>query len=154
MRVYAERLLARREYAVLELQARLVKKWSGKWSGKWPGLEQIEERVAQLISVLQADGVLSDERFAESFIRSRRRRCHGPIKIQAELRQRQVPEAVIAGKLEQAEDDWTALAAAWLSRQCPGPLDFAGRAKYYRRLMHRGFSHQQAMGALAAHSES
>ncbi len=146
MRVYAERLLARREYAVLELQARLLK--------KWPGLERIEQQVAELITLLQADGALSDERFAESFIRSRRQRCHGPVKIQAELRQRQVPAAVIAGKLEQAEDEWVALAAAWLSRQCPGSLDFAKRAKYYRRLMHRGFSHQQAMGALARHSES
>jgi regulatory protein len=154
MRVYAERLLARREYAALELQTRLVKKWSGKWSGKWPGWEQIEKQAAELITVLQADGVLSDERFAESFIRSRRQRCHGPVKIQAELRRRQVPAAVIAGKLEQAEDDWVTLAAAWLSRQCPGPLDFASRAKYYRRLMHRGFSHQQAMGALDRHSES
>lgn len=146
MRGYAERLLARREYAVLELQARLLK--------KWPGLEQIGARVAEIISALQADGVLSDERFAESFIRSRRQRGHGPVKIQAELRQRQVPAAVIAGKLEQAQDDWVTLAGAWLARQCPGPLDFASRAKYYRRLMSRGFSHQQAMDALARHSES
>jgi len=141
IRVFAQGLLARREYAVLELQARLLK--------KWPGAAQIEQQVAELIAALQAEGALSDERFAESFIRSRRQRCHGPAKIQAELRQRQVPEGVITSKLQQMEDDWVRLAVAWLSRQTRLPMDFAARAKYYRRLTNRGFSHQQAMDALA-----
>ena len=140
IRVFAERLLARREYAVGELQARLLK--------KWPGAVQIGERVAALITALQAEGVLSDKRFVESFIRSRRQRCHGPARIQAELRQRQVPDRVISSELEQMENDWASLAADWLARQIAGPLDYTARAKYYRRLTNRGFSHQQAMDAL------
>ena len=146
MRVFAEHLLARREYAVGELHARLLQKWSG--------LAQIETQVTELLSTLQADGALSDERFAESFIRSRLMRCHGPVKIRAELRQRRVPDAVIAGKLQQLENDWAGLAAAWLSRQCKGPIDFAARAKYYRRLTNRGFSHEQAMEALSRQAQS
>lgn len=139
--VYAGRLLARREYAVRELEARLLRKWAG--------VEQIESRVAELIDTLQANCALSDTRYAESYIRSRRQRYHGPIKIRAELRQRQVPESIIEEYLQQQESDWTPLATAWLSHQHQGPLDFAARAKYYRRLMSRGFSHQQAMDALA-----
>jgi len=141
MRVFAESLLARREYAVAELQARLL--------NKWPGKEQIGERVARLIASLQADGALSDERFVESFIRSRQLRFNGPLKIQAELRQRRVPESVISATLEPDAAKWVTLAAEWLSRQFAGSMDYNARAKYYRRLTNRGFSHQQAMEALA-----
>lgn len=140
MRAFAERLLARREYAVLELQSRLLKKWHGQ--------EQIEGAVVELIATLQADGVLSDQRFAEMFIRSRLGRCQGPLKIRAELRRHQVPEAVIETSLQQVEIGWVTLAAKWLMRQYQGPMDFSARAKYYRRLTSRGFSHEQAMEAL------
>jgi len=145
MRIFAGLLLARREYAVLELQARLLKKWAGQ--------EGIAPRVAAFIATLQEEGALSDERFAASFIRSRCLRYQGPLKIQAELRQRQVPEHIIESQLQNSAEDWIPLAACWLSRQHSGPLDFAGRAKYYRRLMNRGFSHQQAMAALQGFSE-
>lgn len=146
MRVFAERLLARREYAVHELQARLARKWSRT--------ELVAKQIDELIAALQADGVLSDERFAESFIRSRCQRYQGPAKIKAQLRRRGVPETVITGKLLALEDEWTGLAATWLSRQACGPMDYANRAKYYRRLLNRGFSHQQAMDALARQPES
>jgi regulatory protein len=146
MRVFAGQLLARREYAVQELQARLLKKWSAKWSGSEP-------LVATLIATLQAEGALSDERFAASFIRSRCQRYQGPLKIQAELRQRGVPELLIESQLHDRAEQWVPLAASWLSRQHSGTLDFAGRAKYYRRLMNRGFSHQQAMAALQGFPE-
>jgi len=147
MRAFAERLLARREYAVLELRDRLLRKWRGEEQGE-------RKQVASVIAELQADGVLSDERFAESFIRSRLQRCHGPVRIHAELRQRQVPEAVIAQQLGQAEDEWVRLAAAWLARQFPPPTDYAARAKCYRRLTSRGFTHQQARDALASLEEA
>jgi len=146
MRMFAQRLLARREYGVRELHNRLLR--------KWPGGEQVEQRVSELIDELQAEGVLSDERFAESFIRSRLRRCQGPAKIQAELRRRSVPEAVIALQLERVEAGWAGLAADWLTRQVSPPLDYAAQAKYYRRLTNRGFSHQQALDALASLMDS
>ncbi|HMB59400.1 MAG TPA: regulatory protein RecX [Xanthomonadales bacterium] len=146
MMAYAGRLLGRREYAVRELESRLLR--------KWPKVEQIEQRVSELIQTLQSDGALSDERFAESFIRSRRRRYQGPVKVRAELRQRQVPDSVIEQNLMVFEDEWTTLAATWLSQQSHEPLDFHGRARYYRRLVNRGFTHQQAMDALSKHSKT
>jgi regulatory protein len=165
MRVFAGQLLARRDYAVQELQARLLKKWSGKWAGKWsekpsgkwseqsPGSKGIELLIANLIATLQAEGALSDERFTASFIRSRCQRYQGPLKIQAELRQRGVPEHLIESQLQVRAKEWVPLAASWLSRQHSGTLDFAGRARYYRRLINRGFSHVQAMAALQGFSE-
>ena len=145
MRVFAGLLLARREYAVAELQARLLKKWGG--------IEGIEPLVATFITTSQEEGALSDERFTASFVRSRCQRYQGPLKIHAELRQRRVPEHLIESQLQECAEDWVPLAASWLSRQHSGALDFAGRAKYYRRLVNRGFSHQQAMAALQGFSE-
>lgn len=145
MRIFAGLLLARREYAVRELQARLLKKWGGT--------EGIEPLVATFITTLQAEGALSDERFTASFVRSRCQRYQGPLKIQAELRQRRVPERLIESRLQDCAEDWVPLATRWLERQHSGALDFAGRAKYYRRLVSRGFSHQQAMAALQGFSE-
>ena len=143
---YAARLLARREYAVRELEARLLR--------KWPGEAGIEQRIAGLIQTLIDDGALSDQRYSEAFIRSRRQRCQGPVKIRAELRQRQVPNEIIEQQLLPLEEEWIPLAARWLAQQCRGPLDLKARARFYRRLMNRGFSHQQAMDALAQQSNS
>ncbi len=140
MRGFAGLLLARRDYAVLELQARLLKKWAGA--------EGIEPLVATFIATLQTEGALSDERFTAAFVRSRCQRHQGPLKIRAELRQRRVPEHLIESNLQDSAEEWVPLAARWLSRQHGELLDFAGRAKYYRRLVNRGFSHQQAMAAL------
>lgn len=157
MRIFAGQLLARREYAVQELQARLLKKWSEKSSGKCsdqsPGSEGIELLIATLIASLQAEGALSDERFTASFIRSRCQRYQGPLKIQAELRQRGVPEHLIESQLHDRAEEWVPMAESWLSRQHSGTLDFTDRARYYRRLINRGFSHAQAMAALQGFSD-
>jgi regulatory protein len=142
MKVYAGRLLARREYGVRELQARLLKKWSG--------FENIDERVIGLIDSLVADDVLSDERFVLMFVRSRLNRNQGPMKIRSELQQKQVPKTIVEACLQENSEAWGPSASAWLSRQVSGSLDFSMRAKYYRRLMNRGFSHQQAMDAVNA----
>jgi SOS response regulatory protein OraA/RecX len=50
--------------------------------------------------------------------------------------------------LERHAGQWTDLASSWLKRQNSGPLDFDARKKFYRRLLSRGFSHDQAMDAL------
>jgi regulatory protein len=144
--VYAGRLLARREFGVGELKSRLLRKWAGA--------DQLEARVAELIADLQADGALSDHRFAESFTRSRCGRCHGPVKIRMELRQRAVPDDIIEEALLSREEEWVGLAATWLAQHCTNPLDYAAKGKYYRRLVNRGFSHQQAMAALTLHASS
>jgi regulatory protein len=136
MRAFAYRLLGRREYSVFEL-ARRVRQ-------KWPHAEGVDDLVAALIE----ENLLSDERFTESFVRSRVRRHQGPVRIQAELRARGVSDALIALGLEPYQDRWLDLAAEWLARHHPGEVDFAARAKLYRKLVNRGFTHDQAMDAL------
>ena len=136
LRAFAYRLLGRREHSVLELTRRLRQ--------KWPQAEGVDELVAALIE----ENLLSDERFTESYVRMVIQKQQGPLKIRAGLRGRGVPDSLISRELERHADQWAGLATEWLQRQHPGPLDFEGRGKFYRRLLSRGFSHDQAMQAL------
>jgi regulatory protein len=136
MRAFAYRLLGRREYSIWELGNRIRQKWPAA------------DGVSLLLDDLTNEGLLSDERYAESFLRSRLQRFQGPLKIRAALRGKQVPDPVISLVMEAASEQWTELAADWLRRQTAGELDFEERAKYYRRLLNRGFTHDQAMDAL------
>jgi regulatory protein len=142
LRAFACRLLGQREYSVAELHRRL--------RVKWPRLEP--GPVADLLAALSAENLLSDERFTESLVRAHAQRQQGPLKIRAALREKGVADALIARELERYRDQWVEVAARWLGRQQPGPLDFDARQKYYRRLVNRGFTHDQAMDALNRHA--
>lgn len=144
IRIFALSLLARREYAVLELQSRLLRKWVRS--------EGADGLVAAVVDDLRCAGLVSDERFAASFIRSRMQRLQGPVKISNELRSRQVPEQVVSSAMLEYQDNWVRLAADWLHRHAPAGLDYPHRAKYYRRLIQRGFTHEQAVKGLAGHT--
>jgi len=136
MRAFAYRLLGRREYSTVELGQRLRQ--------KWPGARDIDT----LIDALVAENLVSDERFVEAFVRFRLQRFQGPLKIQAALRAKGVSDALIARELEARSHEWPGLAARWLERQVAGIPDFEAKKKYYRRLVSRGFTHDQAMDAL------
>jgi len=140
VRAFAYRLLGRREYSVYELGQRIHR--------KWPQL--ISAAVDDLLDALVAENLLSDERFTESYVRMVIQKQQGPLKIRAGLRARGVPDSLISRELERHAGQWAGLATEWLQRQHPGPLDFEGRGKFYRRLLSRGFSHDQAMEALDA----
>ena len=136
LRAFAYRLLGHRDYSMFELDRRIRQKWPDA------------EGVGELVQALAEENLVSDERFAESFTRSRLQRHQGPLKIRAALRAKGVPDSVIAHELDRHSDRWTELAADWLERQHPGPVDFKNKQKFYRRLQNRGFTHDQSMDAL------
>jgi len=136
MRVFAYQLLGRREYSLAELSARLKK--------KWPSANGVSAVVQQLAE----ENLVSDQRFAESFLRSRVQRLQGPLKIRAELKGRGVDDSLISQTIESPALSWRELAAEWLDRQQPGVLGLKEKQKYYRRLVNRGFTHGQAMDAV------
>jgi recombination protein RecA len=140
MRAHAYRLLGRREYSVFELAQRIRR--------KWPTLDPDDRTLGELLEALVAENLLSDERFAESFMRTRLQRFQGPLKIRSELRARGISDALTELALEMASGQWTDLAVEWLRRQHQGELTFEDRRKYYRRLVNRGFTHDQAMDAV------
>jgi regulatory protein len=140
MRAFAYRLLGRREYSVFELQNRIQQ--------KWPDVEGVDAMAEELLAALQEENLLSDERFVESFVRSRVNRHQGPLKIKAALRGKGVSDSLISMELEARSEEWTDLACEWLERQHHGPIDFDTKKKLYRRLANRGFTHAQAMDAI------
>ena len=140
MRAFAYRLLGRREYSVFELRQRLLQKWRGA--------EDIDTLADELLEALEEENLLSDERFVESFVRSRINRQQGPLKIKAALGQKGVSDSLVSKELEAHSGEWTDLAAEWLERNHTGPIDFDMKKKLYRRLANRGFTHSQAMDAI------
>ena len=135
MRAFAYRLLGRREYSTFELGQRLCR--------KWPDAPDIDV----LIDALVAENLVSDERYVKAFVRFRLQRFQGPLKIKAALRSKGVSDALIARELDARSQEWPDLAARWLERQVAGTIDFDAKKKYYRRLVSRGFTHDQAMDA-------
>jgi regulatory protein len=105
----ALRLLARREHSELELRHKL--------KGRNFAGNIVDTVIMQLVD----EGLLSDHRFAEVYIRGRFERGYGPLRIRAELRERGVSG-------DSAE-------------QFPG--DYRERARQKRFLQQRGFSSDQ-----------
>lgn len=137
----AIRLLARREHSRRELAERLAAK------GHAP------ERIAECLDDLAEQGLQSDDRFAESFLRSRILRGQGPLKIRVELERRGLDREAIHHAFEEAErageGDWFALAGEALARRFTGPGDAPReRARRERFLAQRGFDFDQVRHAL------
>ena len=89
----AVKMLGAREHSVQELKTKLNRRHD-------------ETIVDVVITSLCDSGLLSDERFAEMFIRSRIERGHGPVKIRAELGVKGVAEAVYDEMLTHTDAFW------------------------------------------------
>ena len=85
----------------------------------------------------------SDIRYAAMLLRSRILKCHGPIKIKMELKNKGVSGDIIDQCL-QTKEDWNELALTALSRKFSAPSrDIIESNKQYRFLQQRGFSTDQ-----------
>jgi len=134
----ALRLLVRREHSRAELQRKLRQR-------------SIEPALIEpLLQRLEAEGLLSDTRYVESYIRQRRDRGYGPLRIAAELRQRGIDRANAERALRQIESDWFALALRVRQKRFNHLRadDFPNRAKAARYLQQRGFDSDQIRAAL------
>ena len=127
----AIRALSRREHSRLELERRLVRE-----SGPGADLAQI----AAILDRLRDEGLRSDLRMAQSFVRARAGRMGGR-RLRSELQRRGLDEAVISGALPDKSEDARALLELW-QRRFPSPAtDARGRSREARFLVARGFSH-------------
>ena len=99
----AFRMLSIREHSVQELTRKLLAKGHA------------EKLVLHVISDLKKQGLVSDQRFAESFVRSRISRGQGPILICAELRDRGVSERILEDVITHTTEFWLQL--AWEARE-------------------------------------
>ncbi|MEE4173465.1 MAG: regulatory protein RecX [Xanthomonadales bacterium] len=134
----ALRYLGRREHSVAELE--------GKLRQRGVQGEALEEAMAFLLD----HDLVSDERYAEAWARSRVQKGYGPARIRAELRRKGVSDALVAQALEPYDEAWYDEALRWAERKHRGALDEKARARLYRGGMNRGFSHDQVMRAIDA----
>ena len=130
MRATAMNLLARREHSTQELRDKLLTR----------GFE--DDEIVPALQTLSREGLLSDERFTESFIHSRMERGSGPVKIRAELRQRGVADEIITNWLDERDRVWLERAESVRCKKFGSalPVDYKEKARQARFLQYRGFS--------------
>lgn len=114
-----------------------------------------EAVVAAELARLQQEGLLSDERFAAEWVRSRENRGYGPLRIARELEQKGLDEACIARHLDPADERWQQLAVEVARRRFGSrpPGDYPQWARRARFLQGRGFDHQQIRRALGEEAD-
>ena len=100
-----------------------------------------EEEIAQAISELKQGGWLSDERYAEAYIRMRQQKGFGPIRIAMELNERGVDESIVEAFIDDSEESWQQiLERQYLKKYKNRPVeDYNDKAKRIRFLQYRGF---------------
>lgn len=129
----ALRLLTRREHSCFELRRKLQERGYS--------LDQINPELESLIE----QGLLSDSRFAECYLRARAGKGYGPVRIEMELQQGGVAAEIIDETLDKADIDWLELAHRVRQKRFGAkvPTDFPTRARQMQFLQYRGFNTDQ-----------
>ena len=122
-------LLTRREHSVLEIKRKLQQR----------SFEDVE--IDQVIEKLCSNNLLSNERFAETYINMRRQRGYGPLRIAQELKERGVDSDLSAGYLDALADEWQGIMIQQYRKKYGNELvdEFKEKAKRMRFLQHRGY---------------
>jgi len=121
--------LARREHSRAELARKLGR-----------AVEADARAIDATLDRLQAEGVLSDERFAAALARSRSARF-GSARIRQELRQHHLPAELMRATLgELNSTEFERARAVWQRKFGRPAADQNGRARQMRFLAQRGFA--------------
>ena len=127
-------LLARREHSRLELYQKLKQR-------------QFEPDVINSeLNKLLDEGLQSDERYAEAFLRSRIDKGKGPNIILSELSQRGIDELIASNVISNITDEeWNDLAYEAMNKKLrnEAELDYDKQLKLMKFLSNRGFTRSQ-----------
>ena len=127
------RLLSMREHSVKEISDKLRAKTDNS------------KYIANVVDELLEKKYLSDERFAESYIRARANRGFGPIKIKTELKAKGVASVLIQEHLNEGSALWLENAKSQYQKKYPkAKIDnYSEWTKRARFLQGRGFNMDQ-----------
>ena len=130
-------LLARREHARVELERKLTAAGFGA------------DVTVDVLQRLADEGLQSDRRFVQSFVQSRINQGKGPLRIHADLGQRGIAASLVDQALEEAGEDWYALARETREKKFgrSQPVEFRDKARQMRLLQYRGFEPDQIQAA-------
>ena len=122
--------LSRREHSSKEIYQKMSRRVESK--------DMLNEEINRLIS----DGLISDERFAESYFQSRKNKGFGPLRIKNELSQRGIKESIFDSI--QRDTDWTACALKALKKKMNGKdlMETKEILKLKKFLNYRGYEFQ------------
>ncbi len=130
--------LARREYSLAELRAKLAEH------------EFSPDVIEATVAALAADNLVSDERFAEALVAVRVRKGQGPVRISAELKRRGINRELIRLNVDEVGLEWNNLACEVRRKKFGAmmPADFKEKARQMRFLEYRGFAGEHIRSAL------
>jgi regulatory protein len=128
-------LLSRREHSRRQLQDKLSQR----------GFEADE--VESALDKLQAENLLSDWRFSETYVHQRMQKGYGPLRIRHELAEKGISSELIDEQMETCAGEWEALMQQQRSRKFGTeiPEDYKEKMKQARFLQNRGFSSEAVM---------
>lgn len=134
----ALRLLARREHSAQELRTKLR------------GRRCPPALVDKVLNTLRDEGALSDRRFADTYVQARFDRGYGPLRIEAELRERGIGGLQAAEAMAGFAPMWVASADRQRRKRFGSgtPAGFSERARQMRFLQQRGFTGEQVRAAM------
>ncbi len=137
MRLAAMNLLARREHSRHELLEKLGRRFD-------------PDQLEAVLDRLQSDGLLSDRRFAEAYVRHRAQRGFGPVRIRQELRQRGVAAADVMQAFDENDINWLNVIAEVVTKKYGSEpaSEMNDKARRQRFLHYRGFSSEQIRDVL------
>ena len=139
-------MLARREHSAYELKQKAKDKLKQQ-SQKNPFSEPLDYHLIDDVCddsllQLQQDGLQSDERFTETYIRARSELLYGPQRIKAELLHKGIEHAVIELQMKESAVDWDWSLQLALDKKCaknPAALSIEEQRKLMAYLSRRGF---------------
>lgn len=137
--LFATKLLAKRDYSVYELTTRLAQR-------------RFEpDTVKSVIQQLLEKDVLNEQRFVQSYVRSRARRGLGPRRIKLELHQRGVAGDLIDEWVCDNDHIWSQRAREVLQKKIRGhlPERYQEKLRCKQFLYYRGFAAEQICFALS-----
>lgn len=123
-------MLSRREHSAFEIRDKLSQR-------EFDGSE-----IEQAINELQQGGWLSDERYAEAYIRMRQQKGFGPVRIAMELSERGVNDSIIDTYLNAQGNSWQQTLQQQYRKKYKNKAiqDYNDKAKRIRFLQYRGFT--------------
>lgn len=130
--------LARREHSLAELRTKLAER------------DYSPAEIETTLNALAAEGLISDDRFTESFVAARMRKGQGPVRIRMELKQRGVDAQLIRLHLDDSALDWENLAREVRRKKfgMAKPFEYKEKARQMRFLEYRGFTGEQISRAV------
>lgn len=138
IRRVAIELLSRREHSLFELKYKLVSR----------SFDLLD--INEVLAGLRDEDLQSDARFSEAYVYSRTQKGYGPLRIQADLKQRGINEILLEDFLDFQSPHWDQRVIDVQRKRFGSipPENYKDYAKQVRFLQYRGFTADQIKRAL------